>query len=153
MTGNCFVDTNVLIYFRDASDTQKQEKAATWLAVLWKERSGRLSFQVLNEYYAAVTQRLRPGLDRETAQADVRDLLAWRPIETSGAVSEGAWRIQDRYRYSWRDALILSAAQYANCSCLLTEDLQHGQVIGNLVILNPFLITPDEFKSLAPAAS
>lgn len=147
MTGNCFVDTNVLIYFRDASETEKQPKATAWLSALWAERNGRLSFQVLHEYYVAVTRGVRPGLDHETARADVRALLAWRPVESCAAVLEGAWRIQDRYRFSWWDALVVAAAQYSNCSYLLTEDLQHGQVIGNVVILNPFRVAPTELKT------
>lgn len=45
-----FVDTNILVYYRDASEAEKQRKAEHWLAELWQKRTGRLSYQVLNEY-------------------------------------------------------------------------------------------------------
>lgn len=138
MSAICFVDTNLLVYFRDATEPDKQAIAATWLSVLWRSRSGRVSFQVLSEYYVSVTQRLKPGLAREEAQADIHSLMAWRPIGMDKLLLEGAWTLQDRYRFSWWDALIVAAAQRANCQYLLSEDFQHGQEVGSVVIVNPF---------------
>ena len=51
MTGPYFVDTNVLVYARDASEPKKQSQAYDWLTFLWQTRQGRLSMQVLQEYY------------------------------------------------------------------------------------------------------
>jgi predicted nucleic acid-binding protein len=56
MTGQIFVDTNVFIYAVDLGDRQKQEVAQTWIAGLWKSRRGRLSLQVIHEFYAKVCQ-------------------------------------------------------------------------------------------------
>jgi predicted nucleic acid-binding protein len=142
MSANCFVDTNLLVYFRDASETQKQQSARDWLVRLWRERCGPLSFQVLSEYYVTVTERLKPGLDPEDARSDIRNLMAWNPITMDRRVLEGAWPIQDQFGFSWWDALIVSAAQRANCRLLLTEDLQDGQQIDELTIRNPFQHTP-----------
>jgi len=139
----CFVDTNVLVYFRDASESEKQTKAQQWLTELWRTHEGRLSFQVLNEYYVAVTQCLDPGLDNETARADVRNLMAWRPVSIDWAVIDSAWTVQDRYRFSWWDALIVATAQNAGCDYLLTEDLQHDQKLDGILIINPFIASPD----------
>jgi len=139
-----FVDTNVFVYFRDASEPEKQASAASWLNALWLARAGRTSFQVLNEYYVTVTQRLKPGLDRKSARADVRNLMAWQPTNLDRAVIERAWGIQDRYGFSWWDTLIISAAQKADCSYLLTEDLQHEQRIDGVTLVNPFIRLPDE---------
>ena len=47
-----FVDTNVLIYALDARDKAKQSAAQAWLTRCWRERTGRVSMQVLNEFYA-----------------------------------------------------------------------------------------------------
>src|SRR5262245_42943325 len=58
-----FVDTNVLVYARDARYPDKQQRAEDWMARLWRQRTGRLSVQVLQEYYVSVTQRLKPGMD------------------------------------------------------------------------------------------
>ena len=138
-----FVDTNVLVYKRDASDSQKQVQAETWMAHLWSNRIGRISFQVLQEYYVTVTAKLDPGLDPESARRDVRALLAWHPMILDNRVLENAWHIQDGYAISWWDALIVSAAQVIGCRYLLTEDLQEKQKFGNLQVANPFHTEPE----------
>ncbi|MBW1699075.1 MAG: PIN domain-containing protein [Deltaproteobacteria bacterium] len=143
MADRIFVDTNVLVYRRDASEPQKQEQAQAWMAHLWSRKTGRLSFQVLQEFYVTVTAKLNPGLDPESARKDVRSLLAWQPIIVNSVVVENAWHIQDRYDISWWDALIVSAAQVADCRYLLTEDLQEKQVFGDLQVTNPFRNTPE----------
>lgn len=139
MTVKVFVDTNILVYSRDQSEEEKQVLALEWLATLWRLRSGRLSFQTLNEFYVTVTQRLKPGLSRLEAQADVRSLLLWNPIAVDEAVIENAWLIQGHYAFSWWDSLILSAAQVQDCTYVLSEDMQHGQQIGKMTIINPFI--------------
>lgn len=139
MSVKVFVDTNILVYSRDQSEEEKQVLALEWLATLWRLRSGRLSFQTLNEFYVTVTQRLKPGLSRLEAQADVRSLLLWNPIAVDEAVIENAWLIQGRYAFSWWDSLILSAAQVQDCTYVLSEDMQHGQQIGKMTIINPFI--------------
>jgi predicted nucleic acid-binding protein len=139
MNARIFVDTNILVYSRDKSEEAKQAIALQWLAILWQQRSGRISFQTLNEFYVTVTQRLKPGLSRPEAQADIRNLLLWNPIPVDSTVMENAWLIQERHRFSWWDSLILSAAQIQDCTIILSEDMQHEQQIGNMTIINPFL--------------
>ncbi|UJS24411.1 PIN domain-containing protein [Thiothrix winogradskyi] len=139
MSVKAFVDTNILVYSRDKSEEDKQAIALQWLAVLWQQRSGRISFQTLNEFYVTVTQRLKPGLSRPEAQADIRNLLLWNPLPVDSTVIENAWLIQERHRFSWWDSLILSAAQIQDCTYVLSEDMQHEQQIGNMTIINPFL--------------
>jgi predicted nucleic acid-binding protein len=147
MTAKVFVDTNVLVYSRDTSEPQKQEQAMTWMAHLWSTKTGNLSYQVLQEFYTTVTAKLNPGLDPEKARKDVRSLLVWRPIVVNDRVLENAWLIQDRFQISWWDALIVSAAQLADCRYLLTEDLQENQEFGNLRVTNPFHVEPASLKS------
>ncbi|MGW8301972.1 MAG: PIN domain-containing protein [Desulfobacterales bacterium] len=146
MAAKVFVDTNVLVYSRDASEPPKQAQAMVWMRHLWHTRTGRLSYQVLQEFYITVTEKLAPGLDRESARKDIRSLLPWRPIAVENRVLDGAWHIQDRFGLSWWDALIVSAAQVSGCHYLLTEDLQHDHVIGNLQIINPFQTTPETLE-------
>ncbi len=142
MTAKVFVDTNVLVYSRDASEPQKQAQAMAWMAHLWSTKTGILSYQVLQEFYIIVTAKLQPGLDPENARKDVRSLLAWRPIAVNDRVLENAWLIQDNYQISWWDALVVSAAQLADCRYLLTEDLQKNQEFGSLRVTNPFHVEP-----------
>ena len=143
MTDRVFVDTNVLVYSRDASEPAKQKQAMGWMTRLWSEKTGRLSFQVLSEFYVTVTNKLQPGMDPQSAREDVRLLLAWRPIPVDARVVEGAWRIQDLYKLSWWDALIVSAAQASDCRYLLTEDLQENRNMGNVEVINPFSTPPE----------
>jgi predicted nucleic acid-binding protein len=147
MAAKVFVDTNVLVYSRDTSETSKQAHAITWMGHLWKTRAGRLSYQVLQEFYITVTEKLDPGMDRESARKDIRSLLPWQPLPLDSRVFDGAWHIQDRFGLSWWDALIVSAAQVADCHYLLTEDLQDGQVFGNLKVVNPFNTSPERLEN------
>ena len=138
MTVNIFVDTNVLVYARDSSEPEKQPLAAEWLAHLWRSQTGRLSIQILNEYYVTVTQKLGPGMSKEEAREDVRNLMLWRPVPLSTTVVERAWRIQYQHGTSFWEALIVAAAQVARCSCLLSEDLQDGQDLDGVQVVDPF---------------
>src|SRR5262249_20913233 len=94
MTALVFVDANVLLYRHDIAKPEKQEAAAAWLAHLWRMRSGRVSMQVLQEFYVNATQKLKPGLDRQSAREEVRDLMTWNPIPIDGRMIEGAWGLQ-----------------------------------------------------------
>jgi predicted nucleic acid-binding protein len=139
-----FVDTDVLVYARDSRDPRKQQRAGEWLAHLWRHRIGRLSLQVLQEYYVSVTQKLKPGMERDAARRDVRDLWHWVPASSAAGLLEAAWALQDQFSVSWWDALILSSAQLAGCQTLLSEDFQHGQQFGAVRVSNPFRSAPKE---------
>jgi predicted nucleic acid-binding protein len=141
MTAPVFVDSNVFLYAMDEADPKKQQAARNWRAELWKNRLGRISFQVLNEFYVNAVRK-RPGAGDE-ARAEVRDLLAWNPLTTDAALVEQAWKIQDRYQLSYWDALIVAAAKASACGYLLTEDLQAGQKLDGIEVLNPFLRGPN----------
>jgi predicted nucleic acid-binding protein len=140
MTALVFVDTNVLLYALDRADLKKQHAAREWRAELWRSRRGRISFQVLQEFYAKVTQKWPAG--REQARAEVRDLLSWQPVTVDAAILERGWKIQDRYHLSFWDALIVGAARSAGCRYLLTEDLQTNQDLDGVLVVNPFLSDP-----------
>jgi len=142
MTAPVFVDTNVLIYALDEADPKKHQAARLWRAELWKSRRGRTSFQVLQEFYVKVTQKWPAA--RQEARAEVRDLLAWRPVAVDAGLLELGWRIQDRYQLSFWDAMIVAAAKSASCRYLLTEDLQADQDVEGIIVVSPFLRDPDQ---------
>ena len=133
-----FVDTNIFVYWRDANEPSKRAIASDWVALLWKDRTGRTSCQVLSEYYVTVTRKLRPHLGAAEAWADISELMAWQPQDTNGKLIRGARELEVRYGLSWWDCLIVAAAQLQNCSILLTEDLQDGAVLGGVTVRNPF---------------
>ncbi|GAB4247462.1 MAG: PIN domain-containing protein [Thermoleophilia bacterium] len=144
MTDLCFVDTNLLVYWRDTDAGEKQVRSRAWLEFLWRRRTGRLSQQVLNEYYYTVSRRLDPPLPAGEARADVLDLMAWRPLAVDEELCRRAFDVETRYGFSWWDSLIVAAARALDCSALLTEDLQHGQKIGCMTILDPYRVSPEE---------
>jgi predicted nucleic acid-binding protein len=142
MSAPVFVDTNVLLYAVDTADPEKQRAAAAWRALLWQSRRGRVSYQVLQEFYAQAVRKAPQ--QAEAARAEVRDLFAWDPVAVDAAVMESAWKLQERFSLSFWDALIVAAARSAGCPHLLTEDLSHGQDLDGVVVANPFRIGPSD---------
>ena len=140
MTASVFVDTNVLIYALDRRDLKKQHAAQVWRTELWKSHNGRISFQVLQEFYVNVVQKW-PAVCNQ-ARAEIRDLMAWGPAAVDGPILERAWKIQDHYQLSFWDALIVAAAKSLACRYLLTEDLQANQELDGIIVINPFLSDP-----------
>jgi predicted nucleic acid-binding protein len=142
MIDRAFVDTNVLLYEWDGADAGKQRRAIEWMRRLWETQAGRLSYQVLVEFYRGATQKLKPALSTAKARNHVLTLVAWKPVAIDQEIIEAAWREQDRYKLSWWDALIVAAAQRAGCRMLLSEDFRAGQEFGDLTVVNPFATAP-----------
>lgn len=138
MTADVFVDTNVLVYARDASEPEKQPAAARWLEQLWIEQRGRTSIQVLNEYYVTVTRNLRPGMEPDEAWRDVDALLAWEPQVIDAVLLRRARDLERRHDLGWRDATVVAAAQLQSCTLLLSDDLQDGWSCDGVTVRNPF---------------
>ncbi|MCY3840794.1 MAG: PIN domain-containing protein [Gammaproteobacteria bacterium] len=138
MTAPVFVDTNVLVYRHDNTDPAKQSRADEWLSTLAQERAARVSYQVLQELFVTLTRKVQPATADEEARQIVRDLASWQPVRMDLAIMERAWVNQQQYLLSWWDALIVAAAQSVGCVALLTEDLQHGQELGEVQVVNPF---------------
>jgi predicted nucleic acid-binding protein len=138
MTSPVFVDTNVLLYAVDDADLAKQRMAQQWLSACWQRRCGRLSTQVLNEFYANARRRFSSAISAGDARAEVRRYQLWKPWLIDQATIDTAWAAESRYQLNYWDALMVAAAQHQGCTLLLTEDLQHDQRIDALRIVNPF---------------
>ncbi len=138
MSDRVLVDATVLVYGRDATDRVKQRKAERWLRELWSSGNGRVSIQVLQEFYVTVTQTLQPGMKRADARDDVRSLFSWQPVVQDGRLLQEAWNLQDRYQLSWWDAPVVAAAVRAQCRYLLSEDFRDGMVFGDVTVIDPF---------------
>jgi predicted nucleic acid-binding protein len=151
MTVAVFVDTNVFVYARDASEPSKQPRAGEWIRELWLAQRGRTSVQVLSEYYNTVTRKLRPGIERDDAWDDVNALFAWQPQKIDRHLLELARAIERRHGLSWWDSMIVAAAQLQNCEVLLSEDLQHGWTCDTVTVHNPFTDGIGEARPSYPA--
>ena len=145
-----FVDTAVLLYSEDGADAVKQQRAVDWLGQLWTRRCGRLSTQVLIDFYDTATRRLQPAMPAGDARAEVRRYQRWQPWLVDHATVETAWALESRFGLAWRDALIVAAAQQQGCDWLLSENLPHQHQVDGVTLLNPFLVGPDMLDSAAP---
>lgn len=144
MTGPCFVDANVFVYARDARDASKRARAAQWIDCLWQEHAGCTSVQVLSEYYAVATRKLTPRVPSGEAWDDVEELFSWRPQPVDVELLRRAREIEQRWRLSWWDSLVVGAAQLQDCELLLTEDLHDGAVFGGVTVRSPFKLSVEE---------
>ncbi len=139
MTGKVFVDSNILIYSHDSDAGTKQLRAAEKLRDLWTSGSGRLSTQVLQEFYVNATQKIKKPLTRSLAREIIRNYDLWieSPMMTP-TIIRGS-EIAETWKISFWDGMILAAAEQAGARELLSEDFRHGQVIAGIQIVNPFL--------------
>ena len=150
MSTTVFVDTNVLLYCVDDRDLAKRDRARGWISACWERRCGRLSVQVLNEFYSKARQQFPSAISAGDARAEVRRYQHWRPWQVDHPTVETAWAIESRNGLNYWDALIVASAQQQGCRYVISEDLPHGQQIDSVQILNPFLVGPEVLD--APAA-
>lgn len=114
-----------------------------WLLELSDRDAIVISPQVVNEFTSVLAQKLKMFSFAEV-EAMTAELEPWCSAPLTFETSLLAFDVQRRFGLSWWDSLIVASALSADCAMLLTEDLQHGQNIGPLRIVNPFLVRPDE---------
>jgi predicted nucleic acid-binding protein len=132
-----FIDSNVLIYANDKDEVEKQRVAIKVLDELWTTDSGVLSVQVLQEFYSVVTRKLKPRVSRALAQEVVQLYSQWCG-ETTAREIQDAFRIESTAQISFWDALIVASALQSGANRILSDDLNHGQTISGIAIVNPF---------------
>ena len=145
-----FVDTNILIYSEDSSDPAKQGIALRWLEILWERGIGRLSTQVLNEFYVNTTRKLKPPLPQALARDEIRRYAVWQPWPVDQATIESAFNVETRYGLSYWDALVIAAAQHLGCRFVLSEAMGHEVFYGAVQVINPFHASIDVLSNLEP---
>ncbi|MCP4148747.1 MAG: PIN domain-containing protein [bacterium] len=131
-----FVDTNILVYSMDSHEPVKQEKSRSLLKRIIKDQYVVISTQVLQEFYVASTRKL--NADFLLVKEIMRSFKNFEVVTITSDIIEDAIDCSILSKISFWDALIISAAEFSKCDELLTEDLNHGQVIRNVTIVNPF---------------
>lgn len=139
----CFVDTNVLVYKKDRTSPSKQDRAEAWLTAAVRSDALVLSAQSLREYYYAALRKDRTPQSVQELRAEVVALGAFVPNELRIDYLAQAWALQDRHRLSFWDALLLASALAAGCTIFLSEDMNGGQKVETLTIVNPFATAPE----------
>jgi len=138
MSDKYFVDTNILMYAHDASAGPKHESARALLERLWKDRSGVVSTQVLQELAVNLQRKVARPVDSKTVRDIVTDYLAWEVHVNTGESVLDALAIQERYALSFWDALIIQSAESAGAEVVYSEDLSDGERYGSVRVVNPF---------------
>jgi predicted nucleic acid-binding protein len=138
-----FVDTNVLLYCIDNKDAEKRRLARSWQDRLWESNAGRVSWQVLNEFYWNATGKMRARAS--AVRQLVEDYSLWGPSGFGLGLARLAWYWMDKAGVPYWDALILASAETAGCAYLLSEDFQAGRRFGGLTVVSPFQSRPEEF--------
>lgn len=136
MPAKVFYDTNILLYGYDLDAGDKRETALQLMADGWKNLgSVAISVQVLQEFFV---NAIRKGQDRTNVVRLLKDLSLWPVIDHSLELFGQGIQIQERFQISLWDAMIVAAAQRSGANILLSEDLNHGQDYGGVVVENPF---------------
>jgi len=137
-----FVDTNVLLYAYDTTAGERHDRAYEVVSRLGRERRGALSVQVLQEFYVNAVHKIAVPLSPETARDRVGVLSRWSTHSPLPYDVIAAAELAETHRLSFWDAMILRSANELGCNVLWSEDLNHGQRIGTVVIANPFAASP-----------
>jgi predicted nucleic acid-binding protein len=139
MSDKAFVDTNVLIYAYDLDAGEKRTIASDLLRRLWSDGTGALSTQVMQEFYVNATTKIAKPVTPAKARAVISRYAVWKVVMITPDSIIRASEIQERNRLSFWDAMIVTAAADAGATILYTEDLNHGQSIEGVHVLNPFV--------------
>ena len=137
MSDRYFVDTNILMYAHDTSAGEKHDRAKALVEELWRDRTGVVSTQVLQELSVNLRKKVRRPLDAKATRDIVADYLTWQVIVNGGDSILEAIDLEFRYQISFWDALVIQAAQLSGAEILYSEDLSDGQQYGSVRVMNP----------------
>jgi predicted nucleic acid-binding protein len=130
-----FLDTNVLVY---AFTTDRRAAAASALLA----QRCVISVQILNEFANVARRKL--GMTWQEVRESVDSITTLCPtvLPVEMKTHRAGVRIAEQHGYNFFDALVIAAALEANAKILWSEDMHHGMIIDDrLVISNPFLAT------------
>ena len=135
MNGNIFLDTNILIYTYSTTEPTKQSIARN----LVTSNQIFISTQVLQELANVLNMKFKVDWV-QVSQVLLECSNNFQILNNNEFVISDACRVADKYKYSFYDSLIISAALQANCNTLYSEDMTHNHLLdGSLRILNPFV--------------
>jgi predicted nucleic acid-binding protein len=131
-----FLDTNILLYTISANPN---ESAKRHIAIdLVTPMNWVISAQVLQEFYANATRKRAGGISIEAANTLLNQFLPRAKVVVDATLVAQAAQISQRHQISYWDAAIVAAAARSGAKELLTEDLNAGQVIEGVRVVNPF---------------
>ena len=139
MSDKYFVDTNILMYAHDTAAGAKHVRSRALVEELWRDRTGVVSTQVLQELCVNLRRKAARPIDVKATREIVADYLTWQVIVNSGESILAALDLEERYQISFWDALVVQSAQTAGADVLYSEDLSDGQHYGSVRVINPLV--------------
>ena len=147
----CFIDTTTLLYSLDQEEPEKQITAREWLKTLRDTGQMMMSVQVLNECYWSASRKARFEAGRTQLREFLDGYRYWATAALDHDLLPECWKLQDRYGVQFWDGLLLASANRAGCRWFLSEDLNDGQLYGDVRAINPFRHAPQDV--LGPRAT
>ena len=135
-TPRVFFDTNIIVYAHDDGAPKKRDRARKILKDAFVDDTGVISGQVLGEVFVTLTRKI--GIPLADALDEIKRCSRFRVVEISSSLVLRAIEIQSEYQLSYWDSLIIAAAEFASCEVVWSEDLNDGQIYGEVTVRNPF---------------
>ena len=139
MSAKYFIDTNIFVYSFDDNQPIKKERALALIQEALETGAGIISTQVIQEFLNVAIQKFAVPMKIEDAREYLR--LVMNPlcqVYPDLALYESCLGLQAQTGYSFYDSLILAAAVEGGCDILYSEDLQDGQEVRGVKIVNPY---------------
>lgn len=140
MKDSFFIDTNIFVYSFNSSDAFKKEKSQEIIQKAIETGQGCISTQVIQEFINVATRKFQVPMKSSDLKIYLHEVLF--PLCTTLInfdIIEKALAIHKKYKISYYDSQIISAALLSSSKILITEDLNNLQRIEGLTILNPFI--------------
>lgn len=136
MATRSFIDTNILIYAESRDAPAKQRGALALLGQLFESNTGVLSTQVLKEYCNVALKKLKLSPVHIRAQLEVYE--QFEVVQVTPAIIRIGLDLHQTRSIAFYDALVVASAQTAGCTVLFSEDMNTGESVDGVRIVNPF---------------
>ncbi len=137
MSDRVFLDTNIFIYSHDKEDAAKRKTARNLIFTTYLKGAAVISAQVMAEFFRVYTEKME--FPYAVAIKELHFMSQCRVIEQNIALVISAASLYSRYSLSFWDAMIVAAAVESSAEILYSEDLQSGQEIEGVRVMDPFL--------------
>jgi predicted nucleic acid-binding protein len=139
MTDKIFIDTNIFVYakLKTSQELLKQQQAKLFLES--QQSVVVISTQVLSEFASVL---MKHKIQDKTIQNAIAEIVEYCIVSAVSFLTvQTAWDVKTRYQFSYWDSLVVASALENKCNLLITEDLQHNQLIAEtLRVINPFIL-------------
>lgn len=136
MNDKVFLDSNIFLYIYSNTEPSKRDICINAI----NENNCCTSTQALNELSNVCIKKW--NIDRSSIENAIDEICSACEIKLiDEKTTKMGLYLNEKYKYSYYDCLMLAAAIESGCKKIFTEDMQSGQIIENsLTIVNIFKI-------------